>query len=306
MRVRIAGIGAFAVAACLAAGGIGARPAIASGDPVVEPGDLNGWQLTTNQTVSPPYDAGNLNPSSTASFRFRRGPRQPPAGRGSLQMRVGDAPNSRVAAVPPDLTGTDLDSLSSLSYWTFLTRIGRPPMPINFKISVTSAALGQFTTLVFEPARQSSPTPEPREWQSWDPLTGLWWGTGITGSCSQSEPCSWSELKSLVGGDSTIRIAYFELGDSGTTFSGIVCALDDVVINRTTYDMEPDLRLFTMSRLRTPHRLAASHLKPHLRPHFRPHFKPVPKPHLRPHQFVRVPCRPAAFPDRVAVTSTVC
>lgn len=283
MRV-LAGIGAVAAVACLAATAASARPALASSDPVVSPGNLQGWHLTTNNTVSPPYDPGSVNPSSTASFSFQTGPGHPPAGNGSLLMSAGDAPNSRVAAVPPELAGSALSDLDSLSYDTYLTNIGSTPMPINFKISLTSVKLDEFTTLVFEPTRQSDPVVAAHQWQTWDTLTGEWWATGVSGICSQSQPCSWRRMRILVGGRSTIRVAYFELGDSGTGFSGTDCALDEVVINRTTYNMEPDRR-----DPRTPHS------EPLL---------PAPRP--KSHPPARMPCRTAAYFNRVAVTKTNC
>jgi hypothetical protein len=241
MRVSLAGVATVSVATCLAVGVIGVRPALADSDPVVRPGHLHGWYLTTNKTVNVLYDSGNLNKSSSATYRFRFGPGRPPLGKGSLLMSVGDVPNSRVAAVPPGLTG-ELKALHSVSYETYLTKVGGSPLPTSFKLAVTSAKLGYFTTLVYEPDRQPSPKAKARRWQTWHPLTGLWWASHVTGECSQSQPCSWHRMKHLVGEKSTLYGAYFELGDSSGDYEGIACALDKVIINGTVYNLEPTPR----------------------------------------------------------------
>lgn len=236
MRFPRAGVVTAALVTCFVAGGM--QSALASGDPVVWPGHLHGWNLATNKTESPLYTGASHNPASTASYKFRYGPGRPPVGKGSLLMAVGDAPNSRVAAVPPGLDDRGLDALRSLSYATYLTSVGSSPLPIDFKISLESARLGHFTTLVYEPRTQSSPKPAAHEWQTWHATSGEWWATRVTGECSQSQPCSWSHLKSLVGDDSMMYGAYFELGDSGSTSEGTACALDKVDLNGTIYNME--------------------------------------------------------------------
>lgn len=77
-------------------------------------------------------------------------------------------------------------------------------------------------------------------WQAWNALDGHWWASGITGECSVSQPCTWSELKARIGGTSVILIPYFELGASGDAQVDTSCALDRVVINGTTYDLEKE------------------------------------------------------------------
>lgn len=225
-----------AVVVCFAIGSM--QSALAAGDPIVWPDHLHGWGLTTNKEVSALYTAAEHNPDSTASYRFRWGPGRPPLGKGSLLMAVGDAPNSRVAAVPPGLDNRSLENLRSLSYETYLTKVGTSPQPIDFKIALHSARRGYFTTLVFEPRIQSSPKPAAHEWQTWHATSGEWWATHLTGECSQSHPCSWSELKAQVGDDSLMYGAYFELGDSGSASEGTACALDKVILNGTVYNME--------------------------------------------------------------------
>ena len=239
MRISLSGAGTIMVISGLVTGCIAAGPALAGGDPVVSPGQLHGWHLATNKTVDPPYDAGNLNPSSTATYHFRTGPGHPPAGIGSLEMSTRGEPNSRVAAAPPDLAGDTLSHVHTVSYATYLVHAASHERPVNFKIAIASSRLGHFSTLDYEPARQSSPAPAMHEWQTWHPLSGEWWASRITGECSQSQPCSWSRLESVMGAASTIYGVYFELGDSGTGFTGITCALDKVDINGTSYDLEP-------------------------------------------------------------------
>jgi hypothetical protein len=214
-------------------------PAFAAGPTVIRPDHLGGWTLATNKTVTPPYDSGNLNPGSTASHSFIRGPATPPAGTGSLMLVSGQEANSRVAANPPGLIGRTLGSVSELRFHTYLENksVSGYTMPINLKLAGTSAKLG-FQTAVFEPVKQST-APELGKWQSWNAGAGRWWASRVTsGACSQSSPCSWKRIVAMLGKGTTISQAYFELGASGDQFSGERCALDDVAINGVTYDFE--------------------------------------------------------------------
>jgi hypothetical protein len=218
---------------------LSAAPAYASNPTVVHPGRLAGWTMTTNKQVAQPYDSGNLNPKSTASYEFINGPGTPPAGTGSLLMSVGGEQNSRVAANPPGLVGRTLNAVAELRYGTYLENASTTghTAPVNLKLAGTSAKLG-YATAVFEPTRQST-APEVGKWQAWDASAGTWWTSKVaSGACSQAKPCSWNKLSTKLGATTTISTAYFELGDSGDQFSGEKCALDDVSVNGVRYDFE--------------------------------------------------------------------
>jgi hypothetical protein len=222
-----------AVLACSAGPAYGASPT------VIDPGHLAGWTMTTNRQVAPPYDSGNLNSRSTASYEFTNGPATPPAGKGSLLMSAGSESNSRVAANPPGLTGRTFGAAAELRYATYLENESTTghTAPINLKLAGTSAKLG-FLTAVFEPTRQST-APKTKAWQNWDASAGTWWTSKVTsGACAQADPCSWRKFVGKIGKGTTISTAYFELGDSGDQFSGVKCALDDVTINGVSYDFE--------------------------------------------------------------------
>ena len=253
MRSVLAGIGAvtlipgFAVGLTTAssAAAPSPRPAhhVARRDPVVSPGHPHGWDVVTNHAPGGPYTPASSNSSSTASHFFRGGPGRPPLGEGSLELETGDAENSRVAAMAPGLALETLDSLTRLTYDTFLTQAGiHGEMPISFKIGLFSAARGgSFHTLVFEPAKQQSGHgTEAGVWQAWDALAGDWWASGIPSAdaCSTAHVCTWEKLKDVIGGTSHILLPYFELGASGDAQVGTSCALDAVVINDPTYDFE--------------------------------------------------------------------
>jgi hypothetical protein len=220
-----------------------------SADPVivVSPGHPHGWDVITNHAPGGPYTAASANSSSTADHFFREGPGLPPLGEGSLELETGSESNSRVAAMAPGLAGKTLDSLTRLTYDTFLTQAGlHGEMPITFKIGLFSAARGgSFHTLVFEPARQQSGHgTEVGVWQAWDALAGDWWASGIPSAdaCSQAHVCTWEKLKDVIGGTSRILLPYFELGASGEAQAGTSCALDAVVIDDPTYDFEAEQR----------------------------------------------------------------
>jgi hypothetical protein len=215
------------------------KPVHRLADPVlvVSPGHPHSWDVVTNHTVAGPYSAASANPASTASHRFREGPGQPPLGEGSLELATGSADNSRVAAMPLAIAGETLDSLSRVTYDTYLVSPGtHGNHPISFKLAVVSATLGRFTTLVFEPDKQTGHPAVVGAWQAWDALGGHWWATGVS-ECAPGHLCTWSELKHVIGGSSEM-LPYFELGASGNAQADIDCALDAVVINNTTYDFE--------------------------------------------------------------------
>jgi hypothetical protein len=232
--------GAVAFAAGLVAVGIGAIPAWSATEVLVSPADLHGWHFFTNKVAGGPYTSASANPLSTATYEFRNGPGRPPAGSGSLLMAAGSEPDSRVSAVPPALVDSALDSLRSLSYETYVTSVGAggAARAVSFKLAVQRAINPGFSTLLFEPGRQPVQTPATGHWQAWSPLGGLWWATGVSGTCSQPAPCSWSTMKSVVGGDSLIFAPYFELGESTNAYVGAASALDKVEINGTTWDLD--------------------------------------------------------------------
>lgn len=246
MRSALFGIGAVTLISGLLAGVTtahgAARPVHRLADPVlvVSPGHPHSWDVVTNHTAAGPYSGGSVNPSSTAFHRFRQGPGRPPLGEGSLELAVGSADNSRVAAMPLALAGETLDSLDRVTYDTYLIDPGSHGLhPVAFKLGVVSATLHHFSTLVFEPERQSGHAPVVGAWQAWDALGGLWWASGLTAGseCSTGHSCTWSQLKARIGGSSPMFL-YFEVGASGNAKAGTACALDAAVINGTTYDLE--------------------------------------------------------------------
>jgi hypothetical protein len=131
MRVRLIGAGAVAVTTGLTTGCGEQTPAGTESGTyiVVSPADLHGWQLVTNKKREFPYKQ-NKDPASTASYRFRNGPGRPPAGTGSLQMQTGNEPNSLVAALAPALAGLRLRSVTSVSYSTYVTKVGSRGSPL--------------------------------------------------------------------------------------------------------------------------------------------------------------------------------
>jgi len=223
---------------CLVVTGYAACPAEASGPSLVAPGHLSGWSVTTNEKVAPPYDAGNLNSQSTAAYEFAKGPGKPPLGDGSLMMSTGSEKNSRVSAVPPGLVGRTFGEVSELRFATYLENASSTgyTSPTNVKLAGTGT-LG-YATAVFEPRNQAA-KPATGKWQAWNAASGVWWTSKVTsGSCSQAKPCSWKKMVGKIGASTKISTAYFELGDSGTSFSDEKCALDDVAINGVTYNFE--------------------------------------------------------------------
>lgn len=232
------------LAAVVAASGSLAWAAPGMAATTVTPSAPAGWSVHTNATATPPYTAASSNPNTSATFAFVPGPPGAPAGVGSLELSPGQDANSRVAAAPPVLQNVPLSSLTQLTYSSYQAAPGGPdnaPLPPNFKLATQTTNFG-FRTLVFEPDRPTA-TPRPLlgSWQNWNAVTGIWWTNAVpnTQPCGQSNPCPLPQLQQLVGADSTVLGAYFEMGDSGTGFTGAVSFLDNVTINGSSWDFEP-------------------------------------------------------------------
>ena len=141
--------------------------------------------------------------------------------------------------MPPGLIGRTFGSVAALRFATYLENVSSTgnTAPIGVHLASPSTPLG-YATAVFEPRVQAT-KPATKRWQTWNALAGTWWTSKVTsGACSQAQPCPWTEMTGKLGAATKITEAYFELGDSGTGFSGERCALDDVTVNGVSYDFE--------------------------------------------------------------------
>jgi hypothetical protein len=120
---------------------------------------------------------------STGSQAFVRGPGDPPAGRGSLEFRIGANGDSYETIRYRRLHGVKLSRLTELSYWTYVQRFGSGGQAPYLDLRIDNNNDGTADdTLTFEPVYQTSQGAVVlNTWQDWDAFTGLWWAESSGG-----------------------------------------------------------------------------------------------------------------------------
>ncbi|HET8581020.1 MAG TPA: lamin tail domain-containing protein [Candidatus Paceibacterota bacterium] len=212
----------------------------------VTPSDLNQWNLYDDQA-----DAVQ---SDTADHGFVSGPGTPVAGTGSVHLTKTTTDKYGIATT--QFAGTALSDITSLSYSTYRAS-GDPAQAASLGFDVDSDTTDGDTSyqgrLTYEP--YFTQTVDTGTWQTWNTLddtagsgTGNWWFShsklsgGATSLCTQSNPCTWSELltdypHAAISGRLILRTN----GADGQAFDGNV---DNFTIGTstgaTTYDFEPD------------------------------------------------------------------
>lgn len=177
---------AVLVAVALALGVLllGSSPADAI---VVWPGDMRGWVFVEE--------------TPTGSGELVAGPDTPPLGAGSARLTLADTTGG-MALILPGYGGTRLDQITRLEYSTYqaptsTSTVQAISLQFNIDDDLTDGDDGWKGRLVFEP--YYTETVLKGVWQTWDPMTGLWWGTSapISTACPISSPCTWGDLLSL-------------------------------------------------------------------------------------------------------------
>lgn len=129
---------------------------------------------------------------------FEGGPAGVPLGTGGISLSVD--PTGRMFFATADLAGTRLADITSLEYSTYrtlpATGVVTVSLQFNIDYDLTDADTSWQGRLVFEP--YYTETVSSGAWQTWDPMAGVWWGSGAPGSgpCPISNPCSWSGVLS--------------------------------------------------------------------------------------------------------------
>jgi hypothetical protein len=166
--------------AAIVFGAIGSAYAIPIVD--VTPANMNGWNISTN---------------NTGSVTFVPGPLVPPLGIGSAQLSVGANGGSTAALRTGLFSGVPLSSVTTLSYSTF-TQVDATVPTIGDQtpyliISVDNGGNGSVDHLIFfEPEYQHGFTgtvPDQGDnvigvWQNWNALVGGWWSTSSIGGAT--------------------------------------------------------------------------------------------------------------------------
>ncbi|HWN09270.1 MAG TPA: Calx-beta domain-containing protein [Pyrinomonadaceae bacterium] len=144
---------------------------------VVRETNLKGW---TQQHST----CGGTN---TGSQAFVVGPGTPPVGEGSLQFTIGSNGNTFETIRTADYNNVRLDTISSLSYSTYVVQDGTggqaPYLLLNIDFNGDNM---QDDQIFFEPVYQHAHTVNVPDqgalvvgtWQSWNAQAGGWWSTG--------------------------------------------------------------------------------------------------------------------------------
>ncbi|MDQ4123030.1 MAG: FG-GAP-like repeat-containing protein, partial [Acidobacteriota bacterium] len=213
---------------------------------VVRQNSLQGWQQQN---------------TGGATQSFIVGPGTPPLGVGSLQLSVGANGNDAAQIRNPQYHGTRLDSLTSLSYSTYVQQDGAGGGQVPYIILHVDHDNDPGTAadlLFFEPVYQGSTffpsnpqgPPTAGTWQNWNALTGGWWS--VNGYAEAGPGTSVKTLAQYVAAFPNARIVNTGSGAGGlrivtgfgapawNNFVGNVDKVQIGVANSTTqYDFEP-------------------------------------------------------------------
>jgi hypothetical protein len=127
-----------------------------------------------------------------------------------------------------------------LSYWTYQAAASSPSGDASYQLQI-DVGDGTFTTLVYEPYWNG--TPSPAGWQQWDVDSGLFWSSHTTPDLGHGN------LLAGAGGPPLYTLAQVEamypnavvvgIGVNVGTFNpGYDIGVDGVVFNDTTYDFD--------------------------------------------------------------------
>ena len=247
-RYGLAGIFALALVAALVGAGI--HTTAGSGTVVVKPSAMNGW-----------YFWNDYNDSFTGSpGELIAGPAVPPAGAGSARLGPLTTASGAtgVSVIATDAyynggLGTPLANITALSYSTF------QPGPtlaiaVQFDVRYRTADATYGGRLVFEPY-QNGAVVVGSGWQSWSPLSGIWWASKTTaagtggaqvvalpvGNCAQATPCTWGAINAAFPAAKVFGRFMLKAGSNWSGFDGNADNLTVGVSGvNTTYDFEAE------------------------------------------------------------------
>jgi nitrous oxidase accessory protein NosD len=201
---------------------------------VVKPSNLDGWAFVQE--------------GATGAGAFVTGPPSQPAGTGSARLVVDSTGREILGKLWP---GTRLDEISDLEYSTWQPTGTGPAFATSFQFNVDYDLTDGNTSfqgrLVFEPYLNGTITHG--TWQSWTPLSGVWWASGAPGNtiCPNATPCRGATLLSnwpamgLHGTAGRGAILFRAGGPWAGGFSGNVDAFTiTTTATDTFYDFEPE------------------------------------------------------------------
>jgi hypothetical protein len=163
---------------------------------------MHGWQFYDDQAGAACSD--------TIVCRLVTGPGTAAAGQTGLgsALLATVAPSEGKALVLQQFTGVRLDAIRTLQYQTFRQSVDQGnnlaiALQLNVDFDLTDQAEFYQGRLVFEPYQQGGGAVVQDVWQTWNTLSGRWWGTkstvwrngvSVSNPCVQSNPCTLATL----------------------------------------------------------------------------------------------------------------
>ena len=208
----------------------------------VGPGSLNGWYFYDDQT--------DVQLSDSADHGFVVGPDTPLLGTGSVHLTK--TTNDKYGIATAQFAGTALSDITALSYSTYRasgTTAQVPSLGFDVDSDTTDADTSYQGRLTYEP--YFTHTVDTGTWQTWntqdDAASGNWWfshstlSDGTTSVCTQSDPCTWSELVDAYPNASIS--GQFILRTNGATNEAFDGNVDNLTMGlsgvNTVYDFDP-------------------------------------------------------------------
>jgi hypothetical protein len=210
--------------------------ALAATTVTVKPTAMNGW--------------GFLQETATGTGSFVSGPGTPPMGTGSARFTLDATGRELFRTVA--YAGTRLDDITNLAYSTYRSsadagNLLAVTLQLDVDYDITDANTAWQGRLVFEPYFTAGSGNIPEDtWQSWTPLTGMWWASGAPGNtaCPQASPCTWAAVLSAfpnAGLRVSVGALQFKAGGPWASFDGNVDAFTIGVNGADTiFDFEPE------------------------------------------------------------------
>lgn len=177
------------------------------------------------------------------------GPGSPPLGFGSARLHVSSTTGGVILGTLA-YRGTRLDQITALQYSSYVSAGSAPfiaaALQFNIDYDLSDANTAWQGRLVYEP--YYSETVTQGTWQSFSPLTGVWWASGAPGNavCPISAPCTWATVLATYPNagirDDDAGGLLFKAGSGWATSTVHVDAFAITAAGASeTYDFEPSL-----------------------------------------------------------------
>ncbi|MBI5879014.1 MAG: hypothetical protein HZB53_15290 [Chloroflexi bacterium] len=199
----------------------------------VSPAAMNGWVFSDDGVAG----VGVAN--------FMIGPGTPPSGAGSVHFVLDATARETISTMA--YANTKFSTLTTLQYATYRASVDAGnnlavALQFDFDNNLDDLDTGWKGRMVFEPYMAAGGTVLQNTWQTWDAMTGKWWGSNAAAApCLQASPCTWAQVLSNFpnGGIRAGGYTHLKAGGPAPGFEGYA---DKLIIGvsgaETTYDFE--------------------------------------------------------------------